>query len=79
MKKIINYRKCDCCGNVVEQSEMTFGGSPFNGWLSVERTDGRTKIPRANNGPWDFCGAKCCIEFLSSKVAHDVKDAYGNY
>ena len=68
MRKQIDHRKCDHCGNVVEQSEMMFGGSPFNGWLAVKRTDGSTRIPRADIGPWDFCGAKCCIEFLSANA-----------
>ena len=69
MRKKIDQRTCDHCGKVVEQSEMMFGGSPFNGWLAVERTDGSTCIPRADNGPWDFCCAACCIAFLSANVS----------
>ena len=65
MKKVIHQRRCNQCHKVIEQSESGFGGSPFNGWLTVERTDGSTQVPRADNGPWDFCGAACCIDYLS--------------
>jgi hypothetical protein len=61
-------RKCDHCGKVAEQSEMMFGGSPFNGWLRVERTDRGSQIPKAENGPWDFCAAACCVQFLTANA-----------
>ena len=64
MKKKIDRRVCDECKKVVEQSEIMFGGSPFNGWLTVHRTDGSTAIPRRDNGPWDFCCDACAIKFL---------------
>ena len=66
MKKQIERRICDECAKVVDQSEMTFGGSPFNGWLEVIRTDGSTVFPRhGDSGPWHFCSKKCCVKFLN--------------
>ena len=76
MKKKIERRECDECGAVKEQSEIMFGGSPFNGWLNVTRTDGSTVIPRRDNGPWDFCGEKCAITFLSRKEPKERKSDY---
>ena len=64
MKDSITRRECDCCGKVVEQTCMQFGGSPFNGWLSVTRTDGSTFLPFRDNGPWDFCSTGCLARFL---------------
>ena len=63
-KKEIERRTCDECGKVVEQSEMMIGGSPFQGWLRIECTNGSTRIPREDNGPWDFCEVKCALSFL---------------
>ena len=73
MRKQIDHRECDHCGKVVKQSEMMFGGSPFNGWLSLERIDGSTLIPRADNGPWDFCGAACCVQFLTANKGSSLQ------
>jgi len=69
MKKTIERRDCDQCGRVrvTEQAEMIFGGSPFSGWLTITRTDGSTRLPLADTGPWDFCGDACAIAFLSGK------------
>jgi hypothetical protein len=64
MKDNIARRKCDCCGKVVEQAYIQFGGSPFNGRLSVTRTDGSTCLPLRDNGPWDFCSTECLAKFL---------------
>jgi hypothetical protein len=72
MKHQVERRKCDRCGKVEEESGMHFGGSPFSGWLLVERSDGSTRIPRSDNGPWDFCGTACCIAFLSPNQMHET-------
>lgn len=69
MRQAIERRKCNNCKKVKEQAEIMIGGSPFNGWLEVTRTDGSCCIPRRDNGPWDFCCDQCCIEFLKSGKA----------
>ena len=72
MKKNIERRTCDNCDKSKEQSEMMIGGSPFQGWLRVEMTNGSTCIPRPDTGPWDFCCDKCCVEFLNLKKNKDL-------
>lgn len=64
-RRNIDERKCDQCEKVVTQSEKMFGGSPFNSWLQVIRTDGTTVLPRKDNGPWDFCCIDCLIKFFT--------------
>jgi len=66
MRREIDERKCDNCGLVVQQAEVMFGGSPFNGWLHVKITNCSTKLPKSkgNDGPWDFCCYGCAITYL---------------
>lgn len=64
-QKNIKRRTCDNCNKTVDQTEISYGGSIFSGWLHVTRTDGSTRFPRADNGPWDFCSTECCTIFLN--------------
>jgi hypothetical protein len=68
MQRTIEERRCDSCGKVVEQDAPRFGGSPFNGWLHVIRTDCSTQIKRTALSPWDFCSPECCISFVKTLV-----------
>ena len=63
----IERRTCNQCGNVVESEGGQIGGSAFSGWLTIERTDGSSKIPRVDNGPWHLCRNSCAIAFLKRK------------
>ena len=66
MKKQAEIRICDYCKERVQQEELQFGGSPFNGWYSLERTCGSTALSALEkfNGPWDFCSLECLETFL---------------
>jgi endogenous inhibitor of DNA gyrase (YacG/DUF329 family) len=68
MIKNVVQRICDNCKKEVKQGEEHyFGGSPFNCWLSITKTNGSTALSelQKDKGPWDFCSNKCAIEFLS--------------
>lgn len=74
MKEKIDRRTCDYCKKIVEQSSPVFGVSPFNGWISVDRTMINTTINMNKDcGSWDFCCVEHCIQFLSSNFMCDKK------
>lgn len=81
MRREIDERTCDQCGKVASEASNNrmIGGSVWSGWLRVERTGGSTGLAalQRNNGTWDFCGAACCIEFLSANVRHEARREKG--
>jgi hypothetical protein len=60
--------KCDQCGKVTTQTDGTYGGNPFHGWVSAKRQGGvpRDIVPYA--GEWDFCSDECASKFFSSNA-----------
>ena len=72
MRRQIDERTCDQCGKVAEEAinNCTIGGSVWSGWLRVERTGGSTALAalQRDNGPWDFCGAECAVEYLAANA-----------
>ena len=67
MQETVDRRTCDRCGKVKEQAGPMIGGSPFHGWLHVERTNG-SLAPHRPERLLDFCCDECCIVFLSARA-----------
>lgn len=65
MKKKQNIRECDFCGKkVVADDEITYGGSPFDGWFFVEETSGSSQLSNLRRQKqWDLCSMKCLKQF----------------
>jgi hypothetical protein len=60
------HNSCTQCGLYADGDVVTFGGSPHQGWYTLERIDGSSRIPRCtNNGPWKFCCKECLVKFLT--------------
>ena len=81
MKKEIEQRTCDHCGNVKNFSKKQIGGLYFPNWISITLPDKmivRSKEVSAIRYPvnykyeFDCCSLKCAKELLASLEEHQL-------
>jgi len=66
MRRTINERTCDSCNKVVSAAEKCYGGSPWQGWLHIQKIDGSSRVDGRDKGPWDFCCFACAAAKLDN-------------
>ena len=74
MRGTIKQRTCDTCKKVVSASEECFGGSVWQGWLYIEKTDGSSRCDDRDRGPWDFCSFACAAGKLDNNEISEQED-----
>lgn len=64
--KHATIRKCDTCGKQNIDDHTMIGGSPFQGWLSIHRTNGNTSLSWLyRQHQWDVCGTECLKRLIN--------------
>ena len=65
--KQVHERTCDQCGKVQsDNGDLHIGGSPFNGWLYLEKSVGSGMLSGLRPQVcFDFCSEECLLSSLS--------------